>query len=144
MTEQNVSPVSADEIKPCPFCGAGGDRIIIQEQEPHKHAFATFMPDHHGSATIECAGCNIGMVEDTKEKVIAAWNRRAPAASGATPEGWKLVPVEPTPEMVIAFNRGIDFLTWGDCFRAMIAAAPLPPDPNAGPEPSGTSPDFGY
>lgn len=42
------------------------------------------------------------------------------------PEGWKLVPVEPTPEMV---DRGAEEVDWynhnaRDCYGAMLAAAP--------------------
>lgn len=43
-----------------------------------------------------------------------------------TPEGWKLVPVEPTPEMI---GKGIIAYD-GKCesaYRAMLAAAPSPP-----------------
>ena len=48
--------------------------------------------------------------------------RRASPASA--PEGWKIVPVEPTGEMVDAGLR-----SWGTShkFRAMLAAAPTPP-----------------
>lgn len=67
----------SDKLLCCPFCGAGEDRIIVQEIEPHTHHFATFMPDHSGSATIECGSCIVGMIADTKEQVTAAWNRRA-------------------------------------------------------------------
>lgn len=65
------------ELLPCPFCGAGSDRIILGAQEPHTHALSTFMPDHPGSATIECGGCIVGMIDDSVDQVIAAWNRRA-------------------------------------------------------------------
>lgn len=64
----------------CPFCGS--DNPIIQHVEPHKHLFVD-LPDHEGSYTIECRGCNLGFIEATKEEAIAAWNRRAPEA-GAT------------------------------------------------------------
>lgn len=135
-----VSPVSAEEPKllSCPFCGTEGDRIIIQTHEPHTHAFATFMPDHPGSATIECGGCSVGMIADTKEKVIAAWNRRAP--SGAkVPEGYALVPIEPTDEMALAAIKAslmhTGLINGVPQYKAMIAAAPLPPDPNLNGKP---------
>jgi hypothetical protein len=52
-----------------------------------------------------------------------------PASTGVVPAGWRLVPVEPTSNMIDAgimnsneWARGsTDF---GACFRAMIAAAP--------------------
>ena len=49
-----------------------------------------------------------------------------------SPEVWKLVPVEPTDEMVEAGDREIE--KWGvdasssGAFRAMLAAAPQPPE----------------
>ena len=56
----------------------------------------------------------------------AAWNLRASPASA--PEGWKIVPVEPTGEMV---DAGIRSLGTADKFRAMLAAAPTPPENKA-------------
>ena len=46
------------------------------------------------------------------------------ASPTSAPEGWKIVPVEPTGEMVDAGLR-----SWGTShkFRAMLAAAPTPP-----------------
>ncbi len=44
----------------------------------------------------------------------------------AVPEGWKLVPVEPTPEMVKEGGRYVWPLPATDAYRAMLAASPLP------------------
>ena len=60
-------------MRPCPLCG--GEAIGI-EHEPHTHVFATFMPDHSGSYTIECVRCNLGLIANTQELAQAAWNRR--------------------------------------------------------------------
>ena len=46
------------------------------------------------------------------------------ASPAIAPEGWKIVPVEPTGEMV---DAGIRSLGTADKFRAMLAAAPTPP-----------------
>jgi hypothetical protein len=41
------------------------------------------------------------------------------------PEGWKLVPVEPTEEMIAASDQFMDGLSrLGDAYDAMLAAAP--------------------
>ncbi|AMP13704.1 Lar family restriction alleviation protein [Collimonas pratensis] len=61
------------ELKPCPFCGGSA---ILQEHPAHTHAIAQFMPDHVGSATVECTGCNVGMINDTAALVAADWNTR--------------------------------------------------------------------
>jgi len=54
---------------------------------------------------------------------------RPQADAGAVPEGWRLVPVEPTPEMVAAIPWPTNVTpTLGlDCYRAMLAAAPQAP-----------------
>lgn len=63
-----------------------------------------------------------------------AWQRAQSAPAGAVPGGWRLVPVEPTPEMLQA---GADEPLAGDhdddapedyraVFKAMLAAAPQP------------------
>ena len=70
------------------------------------------------------------------------WNRRASPASAS--EGWKLVPVEPTEEMVNAFKSadltelrryGVTIsrllVRFTQNYRAMLAAAPTPPENKA-------------
>ena len=51
-----------------------------------------------------------------------------PLASGV-PDGWVMVPREPTAAMMLAFNAGerYGFKTFGDRYAAMIAAAPPAP-----------------
>lgn len=62
----------------CPFCG---ETPILNHIEPHTHHLTfngqPLMPDHQGSWTIEC--CDVGMIKETREEVVAAWNRRTPA-----------------------------------------------------------------
>lgn len=77
---EDTAPI---ELKPCPFCGNA--EPIINHIEPHKHSIATFMADHTGSYTIECGGCGLGFIDETRDQVIAAWNRR-PEASVAPAE----------------------------------------------------------
>jgi hypothetical protein len=69
------------ELLACPFCGGSA---ILQEHPAHTHAVATFMPDHAGSATVECTGCNVGMINDTVALVTADWNTRATLAAPST------------------------------------------------------------
>lgn len=49
----------------------------------------------------------------------AAWQR----AQGAVPEGWKLVPVEPTPDMLDAGKYALDFGCYASGIYAAILAA---------------------
>ena len=71
------------ELKPCPFCGT---EQTIEEHEPHQHSaslVALGLPEFHpGSFTIACPGCECGMIASTREQLVAAWNRRAPASEG--------------------------------------------------------------
>ena len=65
------------QLLPCPFCG---DMPTLIEHPPHTHRYATFMPDHPGSWSIDCS-CLAGMIKSDREEVIAAWNRRAAIAA---------------------------------------------------------------
>ena len=53
---------------------------------------------------------------------------------GDAPEGWRLVPVEPTKEMTLAANRALDGSQSGYvvdlAYKAMLAAAPSLPQPD--------------
>ena len=77
MTNQSAMP----ELKPCPFCGG---EPILNHIEPHSHHLTfdgkPLMPDYPGSWTIEC--CDVGMIKDTREEVVTAWNRRALSKQG--------------------------------------------------------------
>lgn len=72
--------MSTTTLLPCPFCGQQPTEYAI---EPHTHVLQFAggkMPDHQGSHVIECA-CGCGMIEATREAVVAVWNRRpTPAA----------------------------------------------------------------
>lgn len=82
MTEQDK-----DALR-CPHCG---EQPIDHAIESHIHALSldgVKMPDHPGSHVIECV-CGAGMIDDTREAVLARWNRRAerdaqPAAGSST------------------------------------------------------------
>lgn len=52
----------------------------------------------------------------------------APGAVAAVPDGWQLVPIEPTPEMVRASDPvdGSEYVSAGKIYRAMLKAAPKP------------------
>lgn len=76
--------MTTPELKPCPFCAG---EAFLHEIPPHKHLLATFMPDHKGSWVIECAGCGIGIINEGKDAVIEAWNRRALDLSTMDAEG---------------------------------------------------------
>lgn len=75
------------ELLPCPFCGG---EAIMQEHPPHQHSDLLVkmgMPEYSpGGFTIECVECECGMIHESREGVIAAWNRRA-ALQSQKPKG---------------------------------------------------------
>lgn len=105
------------ELKPCPFCGGEAE---------------LGSPIYY----VECTSCMGGVPSyDSMEEAISAWNRRSPPA--AVPDGWVMVPNEPTREMAIAAVKALDDATVSDpkaagwdairAYRAMISAAPAAP-----------------
>lgn len=57
---------------PCPCCGSD---VTVNEIPPHKHAFATFMPDYEGGCFIECPSCNYANCGKTKHEALMNHNR---------------------------------------------------------------------
>ncbi|MEG5432762.1 hypothetical protein [Enterobacter asburiae] len=131
---------------PCPFCGgrpeedAGG----CSEYDGHEHQDYSINCKSCG-AEVYCA---VGSFEkadipcschhSAREVCVEKWNRRAAMLQGSDgkspviPDGWVLVPVEPTAEMQSAAAGAIRFDTtpinklWtgNAVYRAMLAAAP--------------------
>lgn len=68
------------DLRECPFCGS---TPIVVEIEPHSHkgGIADFMPDHPGSAYIDCA-CGVGMIDVSKAAVTDRWNLRVGDPTG--------------------------------------------------------------
>lgn len=63
------------ELLPCPFCRGEAE---LDEFEPHKHFFVE-LPEYPGGAMITCQKCGGRLSfsgENSKEKVIKAWNTR--------------------------------------------------------------------
>ena len=117
------------ELKPCPFCGG-------KDVRPYTVA--------EGRVAIMCwpARCSAeGPWRSSAKAAIAAWNRRP---GWRPPDGWVLVPVEPTIGMLRALTNKLgkgseEFAakwslgTFRDDYAAMLAAAPPLPAP---PEPT--------
>lgn len=88
--------------------------------------FEAMLPAHASTALGED-----GQYRDWFTRGAWFWRtaRSTPAASG-----WQLVPVDPTPEMMDAVEALTDDwprTTWEKAWAAMLAAAPLPPAPQA-------------
>ncbi|MGR4047907.1 Lar family restriction alleviation protein [Kosakonia cowanii] len=130
----------------CAFCGGN----------------AEFDYDDHNLTWISCGVCGVSTDTayqtdvDARDKLLEVWNRRAsmlkagPVTAATVPEGWKLVPVEPTKRMVIdGFESEPDEMfsepeVWEAyqamsgcrqaahrarlCYAAMLAAAPVAPE----------------
>lgn len=80
--------------------------------------------EHHNDAAPQVA--------EAWRKFIAHIDAWAGSRAGdAAPDGWKLVPIEPTDDMIVAFAeqwyskvRCIDDCQMQDCYAAMLAAGP--------------------
>jgi hypothetical protein len=63
----------------------------------------------------------VAPIESDRNRVVYAYLH--PATPAAVPEGWVLVPREPTPEMIQAIRNGYG---WAQAYKDCIAAAPPP------------------
>ncbi|MCK7168342.1 Lar family restriction alleviation protein [Enterobacter chengduensis] len=117
------APVSVPDengLLPCPCCGGR----------------AEFDYDDDNLNWISCNACGISTDtayhtdEDARDKLREIWNRRAAMLHGADgnspviPDGWVLVPVEPTYQMCEAMGLPWESPRFPDRYKAMIAAAP--------------------
>jgi hypothetical protein len=140
-------------LLPCPFCGGRMQRRdALWPSEGDTDAIIHAEPT---DCPIEGA-FSIGTADDCVS-VAAAWNRRAPlvlqaldAGQPVAPAGWKLVPIEPTDEMVQAgedelnTHLGAGSVIARDplfCYRAMLAASPSVPADKAEPVASERGPE---
>ncbi|WP_082054823.1 Lar family restriction alleviation protein [Cupriavidus basilensis] len=127
----------AERLEPCPFCG--GEPELRPQGNNHTRS---------RKLTIKCKGCRFQLTNaairhgfDWLEKItIDAWNRRAPTEAGV-PDGYRLVPVEPTQTMCQAMQEKLR--EWprypfrvAPVYQAALAAAPAAPKPT-GQEPEG-------
>lgn len=62
-----------NELKPCPFCGGAA---VSYKIEPHSHVLVN-MPDYGGGGFAECTVCGCCLSDESEEKVVQKWNRRA-------------------------------------------------------------------
>ena len=118
------------ELLPCPFCGAGTTRVVMNGQTWTGTKYSdpiSVSVIHHCDPVEGQPSRLVERVGRDEESAIAAWNRRASPAS--VPEGWKLVPVEATKEMEQAFEHcKYSQCDYADSYwDAMLVAAPTPP-----------------
>jgi|GEM_PF-1410696 len=141
MTNQTAMP----ELKPCPFCGG---EPILNHIEAHTHHLTfdgkPLMPDYPGSWTIEC--CDVGMIKDTREEVVTAWNRRALSQQGEDALRMALEAMEEAARVIEALKPA----EYGNgtivrLRRAHAAlSAPLPKDAQPEPWRIGSPPEKGW
>ena len=88
------------------------------------NATATVYQFHYA---MKDAGWHPGRTDDDLTEIIRAKGRELAQLSArqAAQDGWRLVPAEPTEEMVTA---GQESLGVHDCYYAMLSAAPPPPE----------------
>lgn len=98
------------EIALCPFCGDWGAEVA-----------ESAVPSIRGGQkqAVYCNTCFCeGPTAETETGAVEAWNRRA---APSLPEGYVLVPVEPTAEMLTAAAFGVSGKS-GQKFKPMMSA----------------------
>lgn len=117
-------------LLPCPFCGGEAVRSKTMDESIWSHET---VPYHK----VYCPECEIGTeyrCEGWDPTAEEAWNTRTALSHPSTPQGWKMVPVEPTPEIcaVASIDEGARITDGpafaGDLYRAMLAASPPAPE----------------
>lgn len=141
------------ELLPCPFCGSpyqghfkvpGGAVFHYSVPDEHKPGCpmrrdGTFYSSEQEAIdawNTRAPSPPSEVVERVEKRIVEAVARgehfsgtakdivRTVQAASGVPEGWKLVPVEPTPEMCIACVLSFGDDPMADVYRAMRAAAP--------------------
>ncbi|GEM_PF-3519781 len=117
-----------EKLLPCPFCG-GSANVIVEDTTNLSIGFYVVVscPSCLAQMRVEMPNMSIALatkeIENKKKQLAAIWNRRE--TQPHLPEGYALVPVEPTAKMVVdatetALKDGGDLR---DVYRAMLAAA---------------------
>ncbi len=100
---------------------------------PDNQDYGAPRPDDIYSAMIKAAPERPDASVAAEEPQAATWV--AAGTVTVVPKGWRLMPLEPTPEILEAV-WSLNASNGGDstrvCYRAMLAAAPWPPAPAAG------------
>lgn len=99
------------ELLPCPFCGT--DEFLM---------LSNSLLGEHSFWQVEC-GCHAsGAPEVLRENAIKVWNSRP------LPDGYAIVPVDPTEAMVeiAPHHDRDDMASYREIYRAMINAAQAP------------------
>jgi hypothetical protein len=138
-----MTPTTQDaghELLPCPFCGGRAGKPSVGEGASDERS------GYNYTVTVMCSECGATKTvhskrgkggwcdentEDTIQRAAAAWNTRPLAdrlealsqRANAEPEGWKLVPVEPTAEMVDAFIMDCSG-TFEGAYAALLSTSP--------------------
>lgn len=116
--------MTISKLKTCPFCGGAMQlRYALWPSEGDTDAVIHAAPTE---CPIEGA-FSVGTADDGVT-VTEVWNRRAALAQPSAPEGWVMMPVKPTREMLDIINtmRGPAYI-----YRDLIDARPIPPAPTA-------------
>lgn len=123
------------ELLPCPFCGGP-----VKLEQPLDTFDRQIGPRKWWGVvcrnTINLGGtCAIEQRPSASiDAAVARWNRRAALSHPSTPQGWKLVPVEPTKEMLKAGttarteHRRMHHMQSEAVYKAMLNAGPPPPE----------------
>ena len=117
----NITKAAQDALKPCPFCGSSAAQYPDGDMEGHSIMCSGDRLEIGASCPMTAFGYA------TEAEAAERWNLRAALQdkAGEVPDGFALVPVEPTEAMIQA---GIDEMPHftdepGPVWSAMIAAS---------------------
>ena len=115
-----------ETLLPCPFCGSNECEAFAQDEDDCPYQ----------SAIVRCFNCDAQSAQmvgkDKISRAIAAWNKRHALQSGnsvqpvTVPDGYVLVPVEPTITILDEIDAIFDFGAEDtkDAWHRLLAAAP--------------------
>lgn len=122
-----VAESSGARLALCPFCGRRPVLTVRPDNAEATSYFAAVACFCDGYAACAHKDATAAEADEAERLVREKWNRRATAspAVGDEPPGLKLVPLEPTAEMIAAWpNNRHGSGHEAAIYRAMLAAAP--------------------
>jgi hypothetical protein len=116
--------LTREQLLPCPFCGStdiepDGVASIKKDVRAVVKFWKDALPEHIINRPC-CNTCGATTEGD--------WNTRAARQSPTAPAGWRVVPEEPTPEMIEAAGRKGAVFGFGFHYKVALASAPTPPN----------------
>lgn len=118
-----------DGLLPCAHCGGRADMDKPRLMDDGRYFSVSVSCDC--GLTVQGTSSFRGVGSEAEAEARSLWNQRVSPPTSAVPEGWKLVPAEPTPEMLAEIHLVEHFSEQAlqARYKAMLSAAPQPGGP---------------